>query len=402
MTENNPLIGLQYNGLKVRALAADLAACGHYRIINPLWYLERLGADVRYFTYESVKEGGYGIRDIADGNVIIAQRQYSTAIANTLLNDCLSLGKLVIYEADDNFHAVLPSSPVYGVYHQGSEELKNLTKLIQALDGATVSTPELAGDYSSIAKSIEVVPNGIDFEMRDWTYIPEDKDPNFLYMMFTGGATHCGDLPIIQKPVEIIMKKYDYVKLALFTSNYLVSYIINTWDIPLDRIQVVPTVSFQEYPQSLGWGDIVLVPLENNRFNAAKSNLRYLECSARKIPGVYSVTPPYSTSIHNGVNGFTAQTTDEWVEKISKLVENSELRTSMGEKAYQHVKDCYDMKKLVHLWPQAWQSLENVKRGKAAPKKWPSLWGHVGRNDRCPCGCGKKYKQCEIYPAYGR
>ena len=24
----------------------------------------------------------------------------------------------------------------------------------------------------------------------------------------------------------------------------------------------------------------------------------------------------------------------------------------------------------------------------------PSEWGHVGRNDPCPCGSGKKFKSC--------
>jgi preprotein translocase subunit SecA len=24
----------------------------------------------------------------------------------------------------------------------------------------------------------------------------------------------------------------------------------------------------------------------------------------------------------------------------------------------------------------------------------PSTWGKVGRNEPCPCGSGKKYKQC--------
>jgi preprotein translocase subunit SecA len=24
----------------------------------------------------------------------------------------------------------------------------------------------------------------------------------------------------------------------------------------------------------------------------------------------------------------------------------------------------------------------------------PASWGKVGRNDACPCGSGKKYKQC--------
>jgi hypothetical protein len=33
-------------------------------------------------------------------------------------------------------------------------------------------------------------------------------------------------------------------------------------------------------------------------------------------------------------------------------------------------------------------------RGPARISSDPSSWGKVGRNDPCPCGSGRKYKQC--------
>jgi isocitrate lyase len=33
-------------------------------------------------------------------------------------------------------------------------------------------------------------------------------------------------------------------------------------------------------------------------------------------------------------------------------------------------------------------------RGPARAANDPSSWGKVGRNDPCPCGSGRKYKQC--------
>ena len=35
------------------------------------------------------------------------------------------------------------------------------------------------------------------------------------------------------------------------------------------------------------------------------------------------------------------------------------------------------------------------ENGKEAPQKTsPAIWGKVGRNSQCPCGSGKKYKNC--------
>jgi preprotein translocase subunit SecA len=44
---------------------------------------------------------------------------------------------------------------------------------------------------------------------------------------------------------------------------------------------------------------------------------------------------------------------------------------------------------------QARELERNARATPAAPAaNDPSSWGKVGRNDPCPCGSGRKYKQC--------
>ena len=47
--------------------------------------------------------------------------------------------------------------------------------------------------------------------------------------------------------------------------------------------------------------------------------------------------------IVNGENGFLAQETEEWVEKLSLLIDSEILRKSMGSKARQTVIDRYSV-----------------------------------------------------------
>jgi len=390
------LTGTEYTGLRVRAMVADYMACGHYRVINPAWYLQKRGADIKYFVTCRAA-------DVLDGDIIIAQRQYSSSVANTILAECIRQGKLVIYEADDNFHAVSNTSPVYGIYHNGTEELRTISHLIPKLDGVTVSTVDLAGDYSMLgAKTVECLPNNIDFEMRDWTSFPEDKDPNLVYFGFTGGVTHGGDLPIIENVVRDTLEKYDYSRFVVYTNEQTTRQLIESWDLPVEQIKFIPPVPFKDYPKYLGWFDIGLVPLENTRFNASKSNLKYIEMAARSVPVIASCVPPYAMTIKNGINGYTATARDEWMTKLSDLIENPEKRVAMGKVAYETVLEHYNMAKNARLWPEAWMNILKVKQQKAEPRIWPVRFGKMGRNDKCPCGCGKKYKQCEIYPAFGR
>lgn len=382
-----------YAGLKVSMLVADQSACGHYRCINPAWYLRKYGAEVKCFNTASS-------HDLLWSDIIVAQRQYDPAIANTLIKDMLSLGKLVVYEIDDDLHNVNPSSPVFGIYHTGSPAIKVVSKLLQSCTGITVSTHELAGFYSGFNSNVELLPNSIDFDMRDWEYCPEGKDPNFLYVGWSGGITHAEDVQILGSVIPSILKKYDHVKFAIYTSEQLALRMVESWDLPLERVQLVPPVQFSEYPKYLGWFDIGLAPITNDRFNASKSALRYLELGARKVPGVFSVSAPYSNIIKNGVNGFTARTPNQWYEKLAWLIDHEAERKAMGELCYQTVKSDYDMDVNVHLWPKAWTNIKEVALELRKPKIWPSYYGKVNRNDPCPCGCGKRYKSCERYGAW--
>jgi uncharacterized protein YecA (UPF0149 family) len=61
----------------------------------------------------------------------------------------------------------------------------------------------------------------------------------------------------------------------------------------------------------------------------------------------------------------------------------------------------FNMDKNIHLWPKAWERILSRKKEDSISRIHPILWGSVGRNDNCPCGCGKKYKKCESYPAWG-
>ena len=56
-----------------------------------------------------------------------------------------------------------------------------------------------------------------------------------------------------------------------------------------------------------------------------------------KVPTVAVRNQTFSEAIEDCVDGFLAGNTQEWVEKIGKLVEDEDLRREMGEKAREKV-----------------------------------------------------------------
>ena len=81
-----------------------------------------------------------------------------------------------------------------------------------------------------------------------------------------------------------------------------------------------------------------LVPLMSNRFNRAKSPIKYLELGISGIPGIYSDLEPYHRVVHHDENGVVvSNNTWDWVEAISRLIEDSQHRMRIAENAKRDV-----------------------------------------------------------------
>ena len=116
-------------------------------------------------------------------------------------------------------------------------------------------------------------------------------------------------------------------------------------------------VAPEDYPKfkaKLGF-DIELAPLVDSNFNRAKSNLRWLEASALKIPVVASNVGPYKKT-----NALTCSTTEAWVTALGMLIKSSSRRQELGNTGYNLVKKDYN---LVDIAKQYAQILTEVHEG---------------------------------------
>jgi len=173
----NYKISDQYKGLKVLGLVADNSACGYYRVINPIHMLGMMGADV-YYTSR------HNFGDLFKYDIIIAPRQHSPEVYE-VLRMIQWENKVVIFELDDDLHAVPPESPAYPVYHSGTRELTMIPKFISHMHGMTSSTEEIARWYYQFNKNQRVCKNLIDFSFRDWNCDVEWRDGQPIHHLKT-------------------------------------------------------------------------------------------------------------------------------------------------------------------------------------------------------------------------
>jgi glycosyltransferase involved in cell wall biosynthesis len=89
--------------------------------------------------------------------------------------------------------------------------------------------------------------------------------------------------------------------------------------------------------------DIGIMPLPDDEWAKGKCGLKGLQYMALEIPTIMSPVGVNSEIIIDGENGFLASTNEDWVQKISLLIENPELRQKLGTAGRQTVIEKYSV-----------------------------------------------------------
>ncbi|MBK6542327.1 MAG: glycosyltransferase family 4 protein [Flavobacteriales bacterium] len=110
--------------------------------------------------------------------------------------------------------------------------------------------------------------------------------------------------------------------------------------------------------------DIGIMPLPDDEWARGKCGLKGLQYMGMGIPAIMSPVGVNGTIITDGVNGFLASSTEEWVAKVSRLIEDAELRQRIGSAARRSVEDHWS----VNAWRDRYLTLFNqllqAKEGK--------------------------------------
>ncbi len=87
--------------------------------------------------------------------------------------------------------------------------------------------------------------------------------------------------------------------------------------------------------------DIGIMPLPDDEWVKGKCGLKGLSYMALEVPTIMSAVGVNTEIINDGENGFLAVSEEDWVEKLSALIDSFELRKKMGALARQTVEKRY-------------------------------------------------------------
>ncbi len=206
----------------------------------------------------------------------------------------------------------------------------------------TTSTSFLADKLRERGKQVFVVRNKLSEEdvASAEEILPQvSKDASVVKIAYLSGTpSHNKDFATITDALLILFEKYPQMRLVLAgpldTEERLSRF--------QERIIRVPFLPRKEYFATVAGMDINLAPLEiGNPFCESKSELKWFEAGLLSVPTVASATGTFREAITDGVDGLVAGTTEEWVAKISHLIENADVRKRMGQQARKTVLEKY-------------------------------------------------------------
>ena len=86
------------------------------------------------------------------------------------------------------------------------------------------------------------------------------------------------------------------------------------------------------------------MPLEDDEWSRGKCGLKALQYMAVGIPVVASPVGVNKEIIQDGINGYLAETSQEWEDKLKLLLEGEERRREIGLKGRETVEKHYSLK----------------------------------------------------------
>jgi len=220
----------------------------------------------------------------------------------------------IIYDLDD---AVMysPQAP----HSDKTSHFKLFRRTAKLADMVIAGNSYLAEHARRFNSNVKVLPTGLAVSSYDVNV--DRRDDGRIRIVWIGSQSTLKYLTQIKPALEQIGARFHNVVLRIVCDQFfdLESMPVekHPWSLTTETIDLVTS-------------DIGLAPLPDNRFTRGKCGFKILQYAAAGLPAVTSPVGVNANYVQHGLTGFLAADTGQWVAAITHLIENHQLRKSMG------------------------------------------------------------------------
>lgn len=201
-------------------------------------------------------------------------------------------------------------------------------------------------------QAVTIIPTTIDTDK--YAFIEKTEEPETITIGWSGSFSTIQHLDTIRAMLQQLAKKE--------------SFRLRVIGAPVYKIPGVDTEAMQWRSDTelddLRQIDIGLMPLPDENWTKGKCGLKALQYMALGIPTICSPVGVNSTIIKDGVNGFLAESQDEWIERIKRLMQSAKLRRELGRAGRETVEREYSAKAVAPKVLEVFESAVNASKKK--------------------------------------
>jgi len=300
-------------------------AASRYRVLQYLPFFRTAGIGAEVFEFPQRMAGWSSLWEfLKKGDVIFVQRK---RLPRTVLLFLKRLKKKILYDFDDAvmFKNSLSKNP-YSL-----RRTLSFKRMLHYTDLVVAGNEFLKKEAEKYHGRVKVLPTPIDAERY------QKKEYNKSDTVNMGWIGDHGSIHYMEsyKDVwETIGRKYANVILTIICDTF-----IDTKHITLRRIPW----SYEREIDDLMSLDIGLMPLFDDLWSKGKCGFKIIQYLGVGVPVVCTPVGINRDVVQDGVHGLWANTKDEWIEKLSTLIENGSLREKMGKEGRRKILDEYSV-----------------------------------------------------------
>lgn len=167
---------------------------------------------------------------------------------------------------------------------------------------------------------VEIVPTAVDL-LRYPTSLPAVKrnPPHAHYIVWIGSPSSARYLDLLVVPLQQLAQRLSFV-FKIVGAHYT---------IPGVNVECVPWTEMSEV-DSIAAGHIGVMPLFDSPWEHGKCGYKLIQYMACSLPVVASPVGTNCKLVQSGVNGFLADSCEDWVSGLEQLLTQPQLGKRMG------------------------------------------------------------------------
>jgi glycosyltransferase involved in cell wall biosynthesis len=292
-------------------------AAAHYRAIDVMRAMERLGHDV---VWPADDEGTPSARRLALCDVVHVFRLWDKQ-TQSMLSSLSARGTGIVWDTDDDLSKIPKEAPIYkesgGI--TGQRIHAETVKCARLADVLTVTTEALAERYRRVGiERIEVIPNQVGNTPKR-----KHRRHDGVVIGWIAGLEHTADAKRLKLSAILrrLLEQHPDVRVESVGVDL---------QLP-ERYRHETGVEFRHLPEHVGGYDIGLAPLADIGFNQTRSDIKVKEYAACAVPWLASPVGPYVGLGED--QGGRLVPDDGWFEALDRLLANPRERKKLARRA---------------------------------------------------------------------